>query len=234
MITLPKTVQPALRKSPKRLIIYGPPKVGKTTTVCKLPNSLLIDCENGSDYVEAVKIKANTLGELYNILEAIHQEKNPYKYVIIDTIDTVEDWCIQRGTILYKMSPQGKNFTGNNVLVLPNGAGYLWLRIAFHEVLDKIVKVAPNIILIGHIRDKMLEEAGKEVQAKDLDLTGKLKSIICSWADAIGLMERTKTEELTITFKTSSLVQCGSRSEHLKGKTIKMTKPEDWNQIYVD
>lgn len=225
---------PALTKSPKRLILYGPPKVGKTTSVSQLPNSLLIDCENGSDYIEAVKIKANNLKELNDIINQIIAEKQPYKYVIFDTIDVIEDWCIERGTFLYKMSPQGKNFTGSNVLTLPNGAGYLWLRIAFHEILDRMVKSAPYIILMGHVRDKMLEEAGKEVQAKDLDLTGKLKAILCSWADAIGLMERNKNGELTITFKTSSIVQCGSRAEHLKGKTITFQSKDDWNQIYID
>ena len=54
---LPKTKVGALRKSPKNMVIYGPPKIGKTTALSALDGCLIIDLEEGSDMVEALKLK---------------------------------------------------------------------------------------------------------------------------------------------------------------------------------
>ena len=54
---LPKKKVKASRKSPKNMIIYGPPKIGKTTVLSQLNDCLIIDLEDGSDMVDALKVK---------------------------------------------------------------------------------------------------------------------------------------------------------------------------------
>ena len=56
-IVLPTKKEKPTRFNPKRLIIYSKPKTGKTTAFSGLEDNLLMDLENGSDYVEAMKIK---------------------------------------------------------------------------------------------------------------------------------------------------------------------------------
>ena len=56
-IVLPTKKVAAERVNPKRLIIYSKPKTGKTTAFAGLENNLLIDLENGADYVEALKVR---------------------------------------------------------------------------------------------------------------------------------------------------------------------------------
>ena len=77
---------PVGRKSPRHMIMYGPPKIGKTTALAKLDGCLIIDLEQGSDMVEALKIKVNNLAELGQVGKAIMQAKKPYKYIAIDTL----------------------------------------------------------------------------------------------------------------------------------------------------
>ena len=60
---LPKTKVKALPKSPKNMVIYGPPKIGKTTALSKLEGCLIIDLEEGSDMVEALKIAVDLAKE---------------------------------------------------------------------------------------------------------------------------------------------------------------------------
>ena len=62
---LPKDIVKASAINPKTLIVYSKPKVGKTTLFANLKNNLIIDIENGSDYLDALKIKANNIEELY-------------------------------------------------------------------------------------------------------------------------------------------------------------------------
>ena len=230
---LPKTKVKATRKSPKNMIIYGAPKIGKTTVLSQLDDCLIIDLEDGSDMVDALKVKVNSLKELGEAGKAIHEAKKPYKYVAIDTISKLEEWCETDAKVLYMQTPMGKNFEtknpGASVLSLPNGAGYLYLRIAYKKWIDRLNTLADHIILVGHLKDKMLEKKGKEVAVKDLDLTGKIKQITCANADAVGFLYR-EDEKTMVSFDSMDDITAGSRCDHLKGKTM----PLEWSQIFID
>jgi len=230
---LPKTKLGATRKSPKNMVIYGPPKIGKTTALSKLDNCLIIDLEEGSDMVEALKIKVSNLNMLAAVGKEIMKEKKPYKYVAIDTVTKLEEWCETEGKRIYRDTPMGKNFDKDNkgisVLSLPNGAGYLYLRIAFKRWIDRLNLLADHVILVGHLKDKMLDKKGKEVSSKDLDLTGKIKQITCANADAIGYIYR-EDDKTMISFNSQGDITAGSRCDHLKGQDMEL----DWTQIFID
>ncbi len=230
---LPKTKIKASRKSPKNMIIYGAPKIGKTTVLSQLDDCLILDLEDGSDMVDALKVKVGNLKELGEAGKAIHEAKKPYKYVAIDTISKLEEWCEADAKVLYMQTPMGKNFEqknpGASVLSLPNGAGYLYLRIAYKKWIDRLNTLADHIILVGHLKDKMLEKKGKEVAVKDLDLTGKIKQITCANADAVGYLYR-ENDKTMVSFDSMDDITAGSRCEHLKGKTM----PLEWSEIFID
>lgn len=234
-IQLPTKPIPATQVSPKLMLLYGPPKVGKTTALAELEGCLIIDCEDGSDFVSALKVKVNSIGELREACKGIRDAGKPYKYIAIDTITRVEDWCEQYATICYKQSVIGKSFSGGSVLELPQGSGYFWLRKAFDEVMMMLREIAPHVILVGHLREKFIggkdAKADSLVSSKDLDLTGKIKQIACSRSDAIGYVFRNHEDggALWISFESSEAVNCGSRCGHLKGKRMKL----NWKEIYV-
>ena len=50
-IVLPTKKVKAERVNPKRIVIYSKPKTGKTTAYAGLEDNLIIDLENGSDYI---------------------------------------------------------------------------------------------------------------------------------------------------------------------------------------
>ena len=233
VMELPKKKVKASRKSPKNMIIYGPPKIGKTSVLAELNDCLIIDLENGSDMVEALKIKVNNLGMLAAVGKEIMKEQKPYKYVAIDTVTKLEEWCETEGKKMYQAMPQGKNFDkdkkGLSILSLPNGGGYLYLRRAYKKWIERMNMLADHIILVGHLKDKLIEKKGKEVSSKDLDLTGKIKQITCVNADAIGYIYR-ENEETMISFNSGDEIAAGSRCEHLKGATM----PLAWDKIFID
>ena len=235
-LTLPTVPTPATHLSPKALIIYGPPKVGKTSISAVLPESLLVDIEDGSDYVTATKLKLSNIFEFTALEDAIKKANKPYKYGILDSLDKLEEWCEEEATRRYKASVIGQSFKGATVLLLPNGGGYMHLRNVFYEYFQRFRQLFPYTIFIGHVRDRMLGTEGKEVSAKDLDLTGKVRNIACAYADAIAYAYRAKDAKLTLSFVTNDLVNCGSRCDHLRGKEFTFSTPataNDWNQIYV-
>ena len=236
-IVLPTKKVKADRVNPKRLIIYSKPKTGKTSAFAGLEGNLIIDLENGADYVEAIKVKANNLQELKEIGKAIKEAGYPYKYVTIDTVTALEDMVMPLAINLYKQTPMGKNYSGDSILTLPNGAGYLYVRQAFFQVLDFIDTLAPQIILSGHIKDKQVDDKGEMVMSANIDLTGKIKSLICANADAIGYMFR-RGDQTILSFKTNEEVTCGARPEHLRNEEIVISEMVNgelithWEKVY--
>jgi hypothetical protein len=237
-IILPTKKVKVERNNPKRLIIYSKPKTGKTTAFAGLENNLILDLENGSEYVEALKVKINSLQDLLDAGKAIKEAGCPYTYVTIDTVTALEDMIMPLAIKLYKQTSMGKNYDGDNVLSLANGAGYLYLRQAFFQVLDFIDTLAPHIILSGHIKDKQVDDKGEMVMAANIDLTGKIKSLICANADAIGYMFR-KGNQTILSFKTTDEVTCGARPQHLQNEEIVLSEMNDkgeivshWDKVY--
>jgi energy-coupling factor transporter ATP-binding protein EcfA2 len=245
-IVLPMTKVSAETKSPKNLIIFSKPKVGKTTLLSQLENCLILDLEDGSDYVDAIKLKAKSIDDIRAIGKAIKEAGYPYKYVAVDTITALEEMCIPFAEDLYSKSSMGKNwFTEGkpkygSILNMPNGAGYPWLREAFTKVVDYLKTWAPRIILVGHVKDVVLDKNGSEFNALDLDLTGKLKRITSSQSDAIGYLFR-KGNKNILSFKTTDEISCGARPEHLRNKEVVLSELNDeetlttfWQNVYID
>jgi hypothetical protein len=238
-ITLPTVKIKGDRVNPKRILIYSKPKTGKTTAYAGLENNLIFDLENGTDYIDALKIKITTLQELLDAGKAIKEAGRPYDYVTIDTVTALEEMIMPLAIKLYRQTAMGKNFDGDTVVTLANGAGYLYIRQAFFQVLDFIDTLAPTIILSGHIKDKQVDDKGELVMSANIDLTGKIKSMICAQADAIGYMYR-KGNKTILTFKTNDEVTCGARPEHLRNEEIVITEMIDgvlkttWDKVFIN
>lgn len=243
-VTLPTAPVKATRVSPRILVLYGMPKVGKTEIISKLPDCLTIDAEGGSEMYDSLRVTVNSTKDLYDVINAITQEgvkrqkegKSgadlfPYKYIALDTIDKIEEFAEVSATVKYKASTIGKTFNGKSVLELPNGSGYYPLRVEMLQIINDFAMVCPRLILITHIKEKLLNKGGEEVKVNDISLTGKMGSIVCAKADAIGYLYRVQgNPDLMVSFETFDSTVMGARQKHLAGKKFKF----DWSVIYPD
>jgi hypothetical protein len=241
-IILPTSPLPPTRISPKLLFLYGQPKCGKTTVLSQLKDCLIIETDDGgADFVTALKVQVNSLDEFEKVVAEIIKAGKPYKFVAVDTTTQIEEWCIDHATKEYKNSTIGKNFKGDNVLTLPEGAGYQWLRTSFKYFMGKLSQCASHVIATGHIKDKFLgKKLGSDVSALDIDHTGQIKRMICAGADAIGYMFRAtlpspvagqpEKEILKVSFKTKETINCGTRAQYLAGQEFEF----DWRKIYPE
>jgi hypothetical protein len=247
MIELPKKVIKATRVNPKKIILFSKPKVGKTEALSKLENCLLIDLESGSEFVDAMKINVLDVAKqegvapiqaLKHVIQKIKQaneEANDYvyKYGAIDTVTALEDHCLFLANKLYRETPQGRNWQGDDVTTLPNGAGYAFTRKALWMVLEELEQCFDTLIILGHLKDKLVEKEGKEMTERGLDLIGKSSAILCSQVDAIGYMYRDENKTI-VNFAPSDSLICGSRSEHLKNKKITLIECDENNKLTID
>lgn len=237
MIVLPKERVKAKVENPRFLIIFGKPKAGKTTLASRLLNNLIIDLEGGSEFLEALAVQARSiqdLGEIANAIRSEIKEKGvkPYKYITIDNASRLEEICMSFAVQLYKATPMGKSYNGTDVRTLPNGSGYLYLQQAVRKVLDMFRELCDNFILIGHLKDKMINKDGEELSEMSLDLVGKLANIVCGEADAVGYVYR-KKNETRISFEGGDNSVREARAPHLRGKNIVIADSDENNNINV-
>lgn len=237
MIVLPKEKIKAKVQNPRFLILFGKPKAGKTTLVSKLENNLIVDLEGGSEFLDALAVQARSVKDLGEIANAIKEEINtsgnkPYKYITIDNASRLEEMALPYAVQLYKATPMGKSYQGTDVRTLPNGSGYLYLQQAVRKIIDMFRDLCDNFILIGHLKDKMINKDGEELSEMSLDLVGKLANIICGEADAVGYVYR-KKNETHISFEGGDNSVREARAPHLRGKNIVIAESDDSNNIDV-
>lgn len=244
-LVLPTKPIPAVSVNPKFLIIYGRPKAGKTSAVAQLESNLIIDLEGGSQFIDAMAVQARSVKDLGEIAQAIRAENNKvghnfYKHITIDNATRLEEICLPYAKTLYMQTPVGKNYKGDDVRTLPSGSGYMYIRQAVRKVIDMFKDLCDEFILIGHVKDVQIEQNGEELSEMALDLVGKLSSIICGEADAVGYLYR-KGNETHISFKGGDGTIKEARALHLRGQDIIIaTGNEDgtittyWNKIYKE
>lgn len=157
-------------------------------------------------------------------------------------MSALEDLAKEIALEKYKNSIIGKNFQDNDLYNLPKGAGYGLVRESF-ETLLQVLEALPKkgLVLLGHVKISSMDKDGTELNFTDLDLTGKLKSIICKEASAIGILSRDKKDlnKNIISFKTNpGDIVTGARNKHIAGKEFVLSEmtsnglKTNWENIY--
>ena len=221
-MALKKVKRKIVSSNPKSLLLYGAPKVGKTSILSKLDNCLIIDTEQGANMVEGYIETVNNREELIKLLEQA-QKGHDYKYAAIDTIDRIADWAEKSVCESESVS---------NIADLAYGKGFGMVREKVLNTVSIIKEIFPHVIIIGHRKwAKAVVESKAIVEPESLNLTGKLKNMLMADCDAIGYVYRDEDKvKLMLTFKSNSALEAGSRSPHLAGKVMEFK----WNLIYKE
>ena len=245
-LTLPTSKIPASTTNPKFLVLIGREKVGKTSALAQLDNNLIIDLEGGSTFVDAMAIQCRTISDLGEAASAIRAKNkevghNFYRHITIDNATSLEEICLGYAATLYRQQPIGKNWTGTDVRTLPQGSGYYYLRTAVLKVIDMFKELCDEFILVGHIKDTIVDDpsTGEELTERSLDLVGKLAGMVCRRCDGVGYMYRSGNE-VHIKFKADKNIAMGCRSDHLRNKDIVISEMDDetgvltthWDKIF--
>ena len=218
-----KVKRKAISINPSSLLLYGAPKVGKTSMLSSLNDCLIIDTEQGARMIEGYIQEVNNRDELINTLIEIKDSKDvSYKYIALDTIDKIAEWAEQRVC---------EEESVKSIADLAFGKGYGLVREKVSKTVSAFKEVAEHLIIIGHRKVAYaVTEGNPIVIPESLDLTGKLKNIIMSSCDAIGYVYRNDKEELMVSFKANEAIEAGSRCAHLRGKHVKF----QWKNIYKE
>lgn len=260
MIELPTGKIKAESKSPRTILFYTKPKQGKTTSLSLLPNSLLVDTENGSGFVDACKIsidtsksiedQANQMREIFGAIYAkgtnngTQAYKSPYEYLIIDTFTRLDEFSEIVGTLNYMEKAQGKKFNrdtkGNpipttspdfeSVHELGQGFGYKHSREVMVDWFNKICMLAPRVIFVCHVKDKLVS-----TNLSDVVMTKEI-NLTGKLKDIIA----SKVDTIMYGYRDGNKLMVsfsgedGTRCSYLSGKTMVLTESNEQGDIITN
>lgn len=258
-IVLPTERRKAQNYNPKLLIIMGKPKSGKSTIMASLDNNLIIDLEDGYRALDVMCVQARSAKDIFEIKNLI-VEKNKengdkpfYKFITIDNATRLEEMSLIYAAALYRKTQMGvawglmKDRLGRPIKVdghfipdpkadvrqLPKGSGYLYLRQALKEIIHMFIPLCETLILVCHVKDSQIEKNGQEMSEVSVDLAGKMASIICGEADAVGYLYR-EGKKTILSFEGGDNTIREARPLHLRGKKFVVAESDEDNNIKVN
>jgi len=167
-------------------LVYGRPKVGKTTFATTWDTPLIIDLENGANDVTCTRVRPRTIKELKESLTM--KEIQDYGTVVVDSLDIVYN-LIERNTIatLNKQLKTNYSYVGS----FPMGAGWAHAKNSvkswIFQYIIPLTQDDKNVIFIAHEKSEVVKREGKEDETKyGISLPGQTGTLVTSLCDAIG------------------------------------------------
>lgn len=203
------------------MILFGPPKVGKTTFASEWPDNLMVECEpNGADWVRCKKVEVNSMAELREVYGLIRKDKS-FKTVTIDSLDKVASWI--EGEICAEMGLK-------NILDNKKGEkiGNQWGE--YQERIMALVlgtlKIDRNILFLAHTKKAETDGNGTVINPKSINLYGSTATKVLAMINNIGYMYAREVPggetKRFLSFKSGDSVEIGSRHPALRDKIIEL------------
>ena len=187
-----KSIRRGIQKSPRKVVLYGEPKVGKTILAASAQKSLLIAFEDRVSHVPCDKTEIiKSYSELMEVFEFLLSDTN-YQTVICDTLDWLEP-------LLHDQVCKDKGFkslisdTDGNVNY---GRGMKYHAVegwkSFLNDCDRLREEGgKSIVLISHAENQKVSPPDLEPYERwNLKIDKHAAAVVSEWADVIGFYNR--------------------------------------------
>lgn len=182
----------------KSILIFGSPKIGKSTFAAGADKVLFFNFEDGTEFLpldtEPIPIQKWTELKAY-----VKQLRDPeiqqmYHTIVIDTVTIAAQLCEQ-----YICLQNGVT----HIRDIPYGAGYSMPATEFFNVFHEISMLGYGIIFLAHTKtqnSEYLDEKGEYIQQVTADVDKRIFSVLNGMCDIIAYAEKqydpqTKTME---------------------------------------
>lgn len=200
------------------MLLYGPPKIGKSTIANSFPEALFVATEEGLKFQESYKVGISNWEDFKELCAKLRKEKHRFKSIVIDTADLLfkvaEDYICKKHGIEHPSD-------------LEYGKGWGFLRDEFQKAItplavpEKTGEVRFGLLFISHARDVEVKGRIIKTHRTVCTLSGTARKVLLPLVDCIGYCgfkldaAGEPTKERIVTFEPSEQVEAGDRTGKL-------------------
>lgn len=160
-----------------RMLIYGQPKIGKTTFASGFENALYLDTQQGTKNLEVYSVAIDSWETFLETYEQIIAGKHDFQTIIIDVIDDLYKMCLEYACKKYKMDhPSDEGY----------GKGWELLRNTFERPILKLAASKYGLVFISHSKEIEITKRYSKITKITTTLSGQAKGSINAIVDIIG------------------------------------------------
>lgn len=250
---LPSEVSPVLDyEKVTKLLIGGLHGTSKTHLTSTLPNSLLVDLEEGhrsyfGGMVLNVKGQARLEGlslsqafrETINLIQEANKEsfsktgKKAYDFITFDNITQLQEIAKVKAALDYNSSHVGKGqIKGGSDPVVDvttevGQLGWMYFMNAYRLIFDMCCGLAEECtIFLAHTTQSSLAKKQEQIVINDLQITGKAKAYTLLTVDDAAVLS-IENNKATLDFTANAKSPTKTRSKHLRNKEIVISELQD-------
>ena len=176
-IALPtERTKPTTDLSANTLLVYGPPKVGKSTFASRFPGALFFECEPGLNQLEVYKIPTYTWPDFLSACKLVAAGGHPFKTIVIDTCDNAFKFCSDHICAQNNIQYEGD---------LDHGKGWAFVKNEWHRVLTRLASLPLGLVLISHAQDKTVKTRTDEYVKTQPSLPDRARGVVLGLVDMI-------------------------------------------------
>jgi|6_EtaG_2_1085325.scaffolds.fasta_scaffold00161_26 hypothetical protein len=183
-LTLPtEKTAPVGDLSKETFLIYGPPKVGKSSLCAQFPDAIFIATEPGLRALDTFEVHPKDWEELLGYCTELAKAEHGYKTVVIDTLDNAyrmcSDYiCKRNGNVDHPTDIEGM------------AKGWTLISNEILRVFRRLHQLGLGVILISHLKDQPKKtRTGLEYTVIAPSLSGGTTRQITAFADIIMLYD---------------------------------------------
>jgi hypothetical protein len=158
------------------ILLYGPPKIGKSSFASKFPNAIFFECEPGLNHLELFKVPTYTWESFLEACKLIAAGNHSFKTIVIDTADNAfkfsSDFVCGKHNIEYEGD-------------MGHGKGWALGKNEWHRVLTRLASLPYGLILISHATDKTIETRTGEYTKTMPSLPDRARNVALGLVDMI-------------------------------------------------
>lgn len=211
-----------------RWLLYGPPKIGKTSLLSGFPNAYFAATEKGYKALKVFRTDIKSWEDYLEFVEKFLEGKHDFLTVVHDTVDTLFDMCSA-----YSCDRLGVDHESSAEW----GRGWSEVKKEFTRAVMPLFQSKYGVIFISHTKGDKITTQVEDITKIVPTLSNQARKILLPLVDTIGCLrykrykdvddegKKKYTEKLIISFKPSETIEAGDRSgllpSELKLKVIK-------------
>jgi|PlaIllAssembly_1097288.scaffolds.fasta_scaffold00011_3 hypothetical protein len=175
---------------PVRLVLYGPPGIGKSTFAASAPAPIFIGAEKGTAQLDVERFaQPETWLDVLDAITELGTQQHGYQSLVIDTLDWIEP-LIHAYVINEENKSSNNKVTNIDAVGQGYGRGYAlaltqWRKlITYLERLSDLKKM--NLLLLAHSQIKSFKNPeGSDFDRYELKLQSKAAGLVQEWIDEV-------------------------------------------------